>query len=551
MIGFDTEIEFAILNSNLVTGAVHLVEQVWRACTIQLITVLFFVASAVGANAQTIVEVAADSDGVTYLSDRYWIGGRDQPVLVETAGDSRFSPRVAFRDAVHALSSSTLTLAQNAQPTPGQSELPILPPPANATPAPPMGETAAPTVGPTVSTPNDPNGGLPVPPQEKLTTELETEFKKIVEEDKKKDEKKEKPAIPDLAKGLLIAQNDGDLTFKPGLRIQPRYMHDDGNGNNDFFIRRFRLKASGSAYGVAKYGLELKIDNEGRFAATPAARAENAWLEFPVVEDEMYLRAGLYDVPMSRDALTSDSKLLFMDRTLIKEQLTAVGMADNTFGLLLHGRPYCGQFEYAFGIFDNDVYERFGIAGTRETDQLMPAGRFVWNVLDPMTPPDGYADYMESYLGKGERLEIGINAAHVGNAIDGLTVLDDITAWGVDIFANYSHYTFQAEYDQIIENIAGAADIISDGWYVQFGYLFDPCDPCTEFAVRYETLDPIIGDDRLDWFRVGFNFYIREHNLKIQTDYCFRSGNTLTAPLVGGLGLFDEDVFEVQLQLDF
>jgi hypothetical protein len=226
-------------------------------------------------------------------------------------------------------------------------------------------------------------------------------------------------------------------------------------------------------------------------------------------------------------------------------------MADNTFGVMLHGRPHCGQFEYAFGIFDNDIYERFGVAGTRETDQLMPTGRFVWNVLDPMTPPDGYADYMESYLGKGERLEIGVNAAHVGNAIDGLTVLDDITAWGVDIFANYSHYTFQAEYDQIIENIAGAADIISDGWYVQFAYLFDPCDPCAEFAVRYETLDPIIDDGQLDWFRVGFNFYIRDHNLKIQTDYCFRSGNTLTAPLVGGLGLFDEDVFEVQLQLDF
>jgi phosphate-selective porin len=328
-------------------------------------------------------------------------------------------------------------------------------------------------------------------------------------------------------------------------------MHDDGNGNNDFFLRRFRLKASGSAYGVAKYGLELKIDNEGRYAATPSARAENAWLDFPVVEDEAYLRAGLYDVPMSRNALTSDSKLLFMDRTLIKEQLTAVGMADNTFGVMLHGRPYCGQFEYAFGIFDNDVYERFGIAGTRDTDQVMPAGRFVWSVLDPMTPPDGYADYYGSYLGKGERLEFGINAAHVGNAIDGLTVLDDITAWGVDVFANAGHYTFQAEYDQIIENIAGAADIISDGWYVQFGYLFDPCDPCVEFAVRYETLDPIVGDERLDWFRVGFNFYIRDHNLKVQTDYCFRSGNTLVAPLVGGLGLFDEDVFEVQLQLDF
>jgi phosphate-selective porin len=338
-------------------------------------------------------------------------------------------------------------------------------------------------------------------------------------------------------------------------------MHDSGNGNNDFFIRRFRLKGSGSAYGVAKYGVELKIDNEGRFAATPSARAENAWLEFPVDDCElMYMRAGLYDLPFSRDALTSDSKLLFMDRTLIKEQLTAVGMADNTFGLLWHGRPHNGHFEYCFGIFDNDVYERFGVAGVRESDQLMPAGRFVVSLLDPLPVPDGYADYLQSYIGKGQRLEIGTNAAFLGDAVD-TGVTQDIAAWGVDVFYNTGPYTFQAEYDLINDSVEGGDDELSDGWYVQFGYLFhyDPCDPCAaEFCVRYETLDPFIFTagvpsigERLEWYRVGFNFYIREHNLKVQTDYCFRSGNDLVAPLPGGLGLFDEDVFEIQLQLDF
>lgn len=571
MFGFDPETEFALVAGTPGSSISNFIEQSLRLGGILLIAVFALVMSATHSRAQAFVEFIANSEDVTFQSDRYWYGA-------ETVGE-RYSPRLALRDGVRVLQPSTLTFAQNQKtPTPAEGELPILPPPANAPPAPPAPPTppapadtppppadagAGPAQGPTVTAPNQTNGGLPTPPQETPTTVMEQEFKKIeaaekkeeekkkeAKKDEKKDEKKEKPAIPDLAKAILIAQKDGDLTFKPGLRIQPRYMHDDGNGNNDFFIRRFRLKGSGSAYGVAKYGVELKIDNEGRFAVTPAARAENAWLDFPVVEDQCYLRAGLYDLPFSRDALTSDSKLLFMDRTLIKEQLTAVGMADNTFGLMLHGRPHCGQFEYAFGVFDNDVYERFGVAGTRETDQVQPAGRFVWNVLDPMTPPDGYADYMESYLGKGERLELGVNAAHLGNAIDGLTTLD-LTAWGCDIFANYSHYTFQAEYDQIFDNIDGGANIVSDGWYVQFGYLFNPCDPCTEFAVRYETLDPIIGNDQLDWFRVGFNFYIRDHNLKVQTDYCFRSGNTLTAPLVGGLGLFDEDVFEVQLQLDF
>jgi hypothetical protein len=415
----------------------------------------------------------------------------------------------------------------------------IAPPPPEPAVTDPMAEMEA---------QQDDDSGIAPPPPEPTAAEEEAA------------EEKDEPVIPDLSKGILIMENHGNLTFKPGVRIQPRYMYDSGNGNNDFFIRRFRLKGSGSVFDLGKYGVELKIDNEGRFAATPAARAENAWLDFPVEEDLMYFRAGLFDIPMSRDALTSDSKLLFMDRTLIKEQLTAVGMADNTFGPMLHGRPYNGHFEYAFGIFDNDGFERFGVAGVRESDELMPAGRIVLSLLDPLPTPDQYADYQESYIGKGQRLEIGANAAHLGDAID-TGVTQNITAWGVDLFYNSGPYTFQAEYDMINDSVVGGDDVVSDGWYVQAGYLFhyDPCDPCAaEFCVRYETLDPLLftagvpsNGERLDWVRVGFNFYIRDHNLKVQTDYCFRSGNELTAPLVGGLGLFDEDVFEVQLQLDF
>ena len=435
-------------------------------------------------------------------------------------------PRVAFRDDWVAPSPTPSLLVQSEVLEPTKSNgLPFLPPPAD-----PAAASQEELVMP--PQPDQVAGPVTEAPKEELKTE-------------------EKPAVPDLAKGILIATNEGDLTFKPGLRIQPRYEYEDGNDNNDFFIRRFRLKGSGSAFGIAKYGVELKIDNDGRFAVTPSARVENAWLDFPLFTDytdDVYLRAGLYDIPFSRDALTSDSKLLFMDRTLIKEEVTGVGMADNIIGLMLHGRPYGGYFEYAFGLFDNVAFERFGAAGTRESDELMPGGRIVFSLLDPMTPPDGYADYQESYIGKGQRLELGANAVHLGDVIDGAAIFD-LTAWGVDLFANSGHYTFQTEYDQIIENIASGADIHSDGWYAQFGYLFDPCDPCVEFAVRYQELDPLVGDT-LRWTSIGFNFYIREHNLKVQTDYTSRSH--VDNPVIpGGISLFDEDVFEVQLQLDF
>ena len=67
---------------------------------------------------------------------------------------------------------------------------------------------------------------------------------------------------------------------------------------------------------------------------------------------------GRFDIPFSRNELTSDSKLLLMDRTLIKEAVTAVGMCDKQYGVMLHGRPNCGRWEYDVGVFDSNVFEK-------------------------------------------------------------------------------------------------------------------------------------------------------------------------------------------------
>lgn len=328
----------------------------------------------------------------------------------------------------------------------------------------------------------------------------------------------------------------GDITFKPGLRIQTRYRYDDAIRNNDFFIRRFRLKASGMVFDLAKYGAELKIDNVRRHGKDPKAEVENAWVDFPVCDEFVYIRVGLYDLPFSRNALTSDSKLLFMDRTLIKFALTDFGLADNTIGILMHGRPYQGLLEYAFGIFDNDKFEKIGSQGEKHSGQLMPAGRIVLNVLDPSTPPDGYADYKESYLCEGQRLAIGVNAAYLGSAEDGQERFD-LFACGTDLFFNYGPYTFQAEYDWYKEDDKGY------GWYVQGGYLFSCCCYPLEVAARYETLDPVSRSDRrkTQLASAGLNVYIREHHLKVQSDYTYKKERHTR----------DHDAFQIQLQFDY
>jgi phosphate-selective porin len=345
------------------------------------------------------------------------------------------------------------------------------------------------------------------------------------------------PAAAQQTSTLNLGPN-GSISFTPGLRVQPRYTYDNADGNNDFFIARVRFKGGGNAFGIATYFTELKLDNVGRFARTVNAQIENAWMNF-ALQPALAVRVGLYDAVFSRDALTSDSKLLFMDRSLIKDALTAVGLADNTVGLLAHSRPMGGRLEVSGGVFDNLAFDAGGTgANARQADGAMVQGRVGVHLLD-RAPVGGYGDYQSSYLGSGRRLSIAVSAAYLSKAKQD-TVEIDLDGWGADVFFNAGRFTAQAEYGRYDQD-ASTGDVVGDGWYAQAGYLVHPR---IELAVRYQELDPTdtSTSDRLQWTAVGANFYIREHNLKVQTDCTFKreQGEQVS-----------NDLFQVQLQLDF
>jgi hypothetical protein len=352
-----------------------------------------------------------------------------------------------------------------------------------------------------------------------------------------------------LISSQILAQSEyvtpdgkGDITFIPGLRIQTRYEYNNVDKNNDFFVRRLRLKGKGSLFDLASYAFEVKIDNAGRFNRIPNAQVENAWLNFPIIPD-LDLRVGLYDMVFSRNALTSDSKLLLMDRSLIKGALTVLGITDNTVGILVHGRPLDGHLSYGFGIFDNIGFEIAGdtITIARRSDGAMTTGRVVYDFLDPQ-PSGGYGDYRGSYIGDGQRLSVGVNGAYLSKAQIGDDIFS-LFAWGADIFFNTGRVTFEAEYDSYIEDMSenGTPNIEGAGWYVQGGYLFHNL---FELVARYQELDPDknISTDKLKWTSVGFNTYLRGHNLKIQAEYTFKAeeGNEIS-----------NDVIQIQVQVDF
>ena len=334
------------------------------------------------------------------------------------------------------------------------------------------------------------------------------------------------------------------ITFKPGARIQVRYDYNkDEDGNNDFFIRRLRIKGGGKAFDIATYYFEVKIDNTGKFNRTPRAQVENAWLDFRI-KKAFIIRTGLFDMVFSRNALTSDSKLLLMDRSLIKGALTVLGIADNTVGILVHGRPMGGKLSYGVGIFDNLGFEILGQDTTilsRKSNGAMATGRIGYDFFDTASP-GGYGDYRGSYIGQGKRLTISGNAAYLSQAQIGDQIFS-LYAYGADLFFNTGGLVIEAEYDAYVEDVSNNVgnNIIGSGYYIQGGYLVLPK---LELAVRYQQLDPDknVSDNKLMWTSLGINYYIREHNLKIQGEYIFKNEEGDQT---------NNNLLQVQLQFDF
>jgi phosphate-selective porin len=328
---------------------------------------------------------------------------------------------------------------------------------------------------------------------------------------------------------------DNGITFSPGLRVQTRYVNDESDGNNDFYTARVRLKGGGNAFGIATYYTEVKVDGTGRFAGSASAQIENAWLRFDLKPD-MAFRVGFGDATFSRDALTSDSKLLQIDRSMIKDSLASVGFADNTIGMVLHGRPMEGRLEYYVGLFDNLAFEG---SGGRQADELMTQARVVYNFLDP-APARGFGDYRSSYVGEGQRLAIGLSAGRQGNALQGATRFD-LTGWGSDVFFNTGPVSAQAEYGRYSRALDGGGDASVSGGFVQAGFLVTPK---LELNARYQQLDPDseADNDLAKWSSVGANYYLRGHNLKVQTDFTHRTQEGSDVSY---------DRLQIQLQLDF
>jgi phosphate-selective porin len=324
----------------------------------------------------------------------------------------------------------------------------------------------------------------------------------------------------------------GYLTF--GLREQFLFENDEVTGTNDFSIRRSRFKVKGSILSQTRFKVEYKFDDIGREGKESKGEAEDISFFYDLQDMNANVRIGLYDAPFSRGSLTSDSKLLFVDRSLLHDMYKDQGLADNTIGIQLSGLA-ADRLEYSIGLFDSEKYDA-------ETNNLMPMARLVGHLLDPEK-----GEYEASRPGSEDNhLNVGISSGMLDSIDDGGGRFD---LWGTeaDVYLSMANgISCQAEYGTFDRDFEGGSSITSEGYYAQAGYRLPwnlgPGTP--EVAYRFQRMDEddSAPGDRTTGNTIGINWYRLGHNLKVQADYTFYEREDSAG---------DGGAFRIQLQVDF
>lgn len=266
------------------------------------------------------------------------------------------------------------------------------------------------------------------------------------------------------------------------------------NGINDrFLIRRARLNIKGSFAEHFDFALQSEFGNNAISGVSGyRLQATDVFVNWNKYE-KANLTLGQFKTPFGYEQLLSDTKVLFIERSLPNDLLTFGRQA----GLAASGSFADKRITYSAGLFNGNGAN----SGNNDNDQFMYMARAT-----------GVA-----WSGKPGKLTAGINAAR---SVDtGAAFTGERTAWSADTQLTYGPWDFAAEYfHQHLDRAAGV-DTSADGWYVQAGWYLPGRK--WQLLTRYETYDPntaISRDDSHDW-TVGASYYLKGEDLKFSLNY--------------------------------
>lgn len=241
------------------------------------------------------------------------------------------------------------------------------------------------------------------------------------------------------------------------------------------------------------------------------SRLTDAYVEFAKFPAAT-LRVGQYKVPFGLQELTSDTRQEFVDRSITNAKFTP----SRDIGLMLLGNAWDKKFGYQVGIFNGS-----GQNNPQEDQKQMYAVR-LW--IDPLgeyklfEAANDASDKNVLHLGLGYRggeVMRGTATAGVFEDADNESAANFEVAWRWKrLFVMGEYFTQKDE----LQNPTVAPDVEAQGWHVQLGVMVQPTKH--ELALRYAQVEPDknVADAKQTEARLVYGYYIKGHNLKIQTD---------------------------------
>jgi len=326
-------------------------------------------------------------------------------------------------------------------------------------------------------------------------------------------------------KGFFIQSADKTFTLKPGMLLQVRnatnWRQEAKNGGasddlqNGFEIRRFKLQASGNAYGPdVTYGLQITNNRN-----SAAIELDDIWVQYKFAPHNA-VKAGQYKGPFNREELVSDGGQLAVERSLLNEVLGGGLTGPRSQGVSFLGG--IGGEDYTKDPVHYEVMLNDG-DGTPNTNFQDTSG------TTPDTRPDWGAIGRVDYKAFGSWTDYGKMSAK--NSKEDLLVFGG----GVSVSGNQGANVYRFTGDVLYQGLEGKLDVFAAaigsytdlrntaptaedsrldyGGLVQVGYLVAPAwEPFARADMVFIDDDFVAtgagGDNGFPELTLGVNYYM-------------------------------------------
>jgi outer membrane murein-binding lipoprotein Lpp len=355
-------------------------------------------------------------------------------------------------------------------------------------------------------------------------------------------------------KHFFLASADGSFLLEVSGQIQLRYVYNerdhshDDDGEFGMEVRRTKIQFAGHvASPKLHYAVRLAIDPNNN-----SVFGDKITIGYDVTDD-LYLWAGEDTAPFLREEITSSSRQLAVERSLINEFFTVdkvqgIGMVWSSDMVKVSGMINDGAHSgdrdgtlastgfYGFGFDDFDlpfdpdegeildyIYSVFDFTGAKgfssDYTDFAATGRIDvmvmgnWNQMDDFSSWAG--EEMAVFIGGALHYEVGETGSSAPNY--------DVLLWTIDASVEVDGLNVYLAYvGANIDADAGGDEPSPWGIVAQAGYNIplSSGDSVEPFA-RWEHLDVDAShgsDDEVDIVTVGANYYFNRHNAKLTAD---------------------------------